>query len=88
MQKLRYPKLPRSYVPIHQGESRDIPPKRKEPRMNIYLIEIWNGDYWTPIPETASLDESLVRNRVRLRREAHPHIRYRVTKWSRVGKEW
>ena len=55
-------------------------------KMNLFLVEIWNGGHWVPIPETATLEEKIAIHTLHDRQLTHPHIKYRVRRYVRVGR--
>jgi hypothetical protein len=54
--------------------------------MILFIIEIWNGDHWTPIPETATLEERVAYIKMGQRRLTYPHIKYRVMRYKRMER--
>jgi hypothetical protein len=54
--------------------------------MTLFIIEIWTGNHWEPIPETITSIEAIAYRRMEYRKSTHPHIRYRVARYVRVMK--
>ena len=54
--------------------------------MSLFLVEIWNGDHWISIPETATLEEKVAIHTLYDRQRTNPHIKYRVRRYVRVGR--
>jgi hypothetical protein len=54
--------------------------------MTLFVIEIWNGDHWVPIPETVTLEERVAYIKMGQRRLTYPHIKYRVVRYKRMER--
>jgi len=56
--------------------------------MSIFIIEIYNGEFWVPIPSTCTREEAIAQRILKDRESSHPHIKYRVARYirARVGR--